>query len=229
MAITRLSGGLTPADGSDPRTFPEIFNEAADEIESLPLQIYPVGSIYMSVLDTNPATLFGGTWASFGQGRVLVGVDPNDSDFNDSDKTGGAKTHTLTTAEMPSHGHTQNSHNHTQNSHNHSQNGHLHEWQYRGTAGGKGGSSGRVFGDVNVGNQSTDFFLVPDGSVGTPNTLVAAQAVASPARTFSTTASNNAATAGNNANTATNQTTGGGGAHNNVQPFITVFMFQRTA
>jgi hypothetical protein len=34
MSITRLSGGLTPADGSDPRTFPTIFNATADEIES---------------------------------------------------------------------------------------------------------------------------------------------------------------------------------------------------
>jgi hypothetical protein len=34
MAIERLSGGLTPADGSDPRTFPTIFNEAADFIEN---------------------------------------------------------------------------------------------------------------------------------------------------------------------------------------------------
>jgi len=33
MAITRLSGGLTPANGSDPRTFPAIFNGAADDIE----------------------------------------------------------------------------------------------------------------------------------------------------------------------------------------------------
>ena len=33
MAIERLSGGLTPADGSDPRTFPSIFNVAADDIE----------------------------------------------------------------------------------------------------------------------------------------------------------------------------------------------------
>jgi len=34
MAITRLSGGLTPANGSDPRTFPAIFNGAADDIEA---------------------------------------------------------------------------------------------------------------------------------------------------------------------------------------------------
>jgi hypothetical protein len=34
MAITRLTGGLTPADGSDPRTFPAIFNGAADLVEA---------------------------------------------------------------------------------------------------------------------------------------------------------------------------------------------------
>jgi hypothetical protein len=34
MAITRLSGGLTPGDGSDPRTFPAIWNAAADELET---------------------------------------------------------------------------------------------------------------------------------------------------------------------------------------------------
>jgi len=35
MSVTRLSGGLTPADGADPRTFPTIFNSAVDEIEQL--------------------------------------------------------------------------------------------------------------------------------------------------------------------------------------------------
>jgi hypothetical protein len=33
MAVTRLSGGLTPANGSDPRTFPAIWNATADDIE----------------------------------------------------------------------------------------------------------------------------------------------------------------------------------------------------
>ncbi len=46
-----------------------------------------------------------GTWERFGQGKVLVGVDPNDSDFNASSKTGGAKTVTLTTDQIPSHHH----------------------------------------------------------------------------------------------------------------------------
>ena len=61
----------------------------------------------MSVVSTNPATFFGGTWAAWGQGRVAISVDSGDSDFNAAEKTGGAKTHTLTVAEMPSHAHTQ--------------------------------------------------------------------------------------------------------------------------
>jgi hypothetical protein len=33
MAITRLTGGLTPANGADPRTFPAVWNAAADVID----------------------------------------------------------------------------------------------------------------------------------------------------------------------------------------------------
>ena len=56
--------------------------------------IYPVGSIYMSVVSTNPGTLFGGTWSAWGAGRVPVGIDPGDADFDTAEETGGAKTHT---------------------------------------------------------------------------------------------------------------------------------------
>lgn len=38
-------------------------------------------------------------------GRVIAGVKPGDSDFQFLGKTGGAKTHTLTVAEMPAHKH----------------------------------------------------------------------------------------------------------------------------
>lgn len=67
--------------------------------------IYPVGSIYISIQDTNPSVFFGGTWERIAKGKTLVGVDENDSDFNASSKTGGEKTHTLTVNEMPSHNH----------------------------------------------------------------------------------------------------------------------------
>lgn len=66
--------------------------------------IYPVGSIYMSMSATNPATLFGvGTWARISQGRMLLGAD--DSTYK-AGATGGEATHALTAAEMPAHSHT---------------------------------------------------------------------------------------------------------------------------
>lgn len=70
--------------------------------------IYPIGSIYMSVNDTDPAILFGGVWESFGAGRTLVGVDTSQAEFNTVQKTGGEKTHVLSLSEMPSHSHTYN-------------------------------------------------------------------------------------------------------------------------
>ena len=70
--------------------------------------IYPIGSIYMSVNFTNPGFIFGGTWVAWGSGRVPVGVNANDSSFDTVEKTGGEKTHKLTTNEMPNHGHQTN-------------------------------------------------------------------------------------------------------------------------
>ena len=54
--------------------------------------VYPVGSIYMSINSTNPSTLFGGTWVAWGSGRVPVGYNSSDSNFNASEKTGGSST-----------------------------------------------------------------------------------------------------------------------------------------
>lgn len=55
---------------------------------------YPIGAIYQSTVNTDPSTFMGGTWERFGNGRVLVGVDEADSNFNAPNKTGGAKTNT---------------------------------------------------------------------------------------------------------------------------------------
>ena len=61
---------------------------------------YPVGSIYLSVTDANPAALFGGTWESIG-GRFLLGADSTYT----AGSTGGEAAHTLTVDEMPRHNH----------------------------------------------------------------------------------------------------------------------------
>ena len=70
---------------------------------------YPVGTIYettSSDLDTTTkmGNHFGGTWEVYGAGRVLV-AKSSDTEFDTIGETGGAKTHTLTVAEMPAHRH----------------------------------------------------------------------------------------------------------------------------
>lgn len=64
--------------------------------------VYPVGCIYTTVNSTNPATVFGfGTWVTFGAGKVLIGFDSTDTDFNTVEQVGGEKNHTLTLSELP--------------------------------------------------------------------------------------------------------------------------------
>lgn len=62
--------------------------------------VYPVGSIYMSVNSTNPKNLFGGTWEQI-QGKFLFGMNSS----YPAGSTGGEITHKLTANEMPAHAH----------------------------------------------------------------------------------------------------------------------------
>jgi len=72
--------------------------------------VYPVGAIFTTVTAyANSAAVVaaigGTTWVAFAAGKMLIGLDSGDTDFDTVEQTGGAKTHTLTTAEMPSHNH----------------------------------------------------------------------------------------------------------------------------
>lgn len=59
-------------------------------------QAFPVGSVFTSILPANPGDTLGyGTWVAHGAGRVLIGVDPLDGDFDAAGKTGGTKTITI--------------------------------------------------------------------------------------------------------------------------------------
>lgn len=153
-------------------------------------EAFPVGAVFISVVSTNPGTLLGyGTWVAFGAGRVLVGLDAAQTEFDTVEETGGAKTVTLDTTMIPAHGHTQDAHTHTQDAHSHVEN------QNSATTGGLTGWGAR---DTSTNTSAATGY-------STANTVAVNQ----------------------NA-TATNQSTGGGLAHNNLQPYIVVYMFKRT-
>ena len=69
-------------------------------IKAAKLASWPVGSIYMSMIATSPATLFGGTWVQM-ENRFLLGAGSGYV----AGATGGEAEHTLTGNEMPSHYH----------------------------------------------------------------------------------------------------------------------------
>lgn len=131
---------------------------------------YPVGSIYMSTTLTTATAVhnaLGGTWQAWGAGRVPVGIDTTQTEFNTVEKTGGAKEVTLTTDQMPKHRHT---------------NLYTAENALIGTG---GSSSSVATGHISNGSYNL-------GSVRTGDA-------------------------------------GGDEAHNNLQPYITCYMYKRTA
>ncbi len=69
------------------------------------INIYRVGDIILSTNNRNPGLDYGGTWELWGAGRVPVGIDLAQTEFNEVEKTGGEKKHTLTVDEMPAHNH----------------------------------------------------------------------------------------------------------------------------
>ena len=126
------------------------------------LESWPVGSVFISVVSTSPATLLGGgTWSQIAAGRVLVGIDSGDTDFDAAEETGGAKTVTLDETMIPAHTHVENA---------------------------PSSASGGALK-----------FAVDTNASGTQDSGLS-------------TAS-----------------TGGGGAHANVQPYFVVYMWKRTA
>jgi hypothetical protein len=107
-------GGLTPATLTAGSNISITNGSGSISITASLQAVYPVGSIYINATNSaNPSTLFGfGTWVAFGTGRVPVGFDAADTNFNAAEKTGGSKdaivvshTHSITD---PGHTHTSN-------------------------------------------------------------------------------------------------------------------------
>ncbi len=169
------------------------------------------------------------------QGRIPVGRDSTQTEFDALAEVGGSKTHLLTSSEMPSHthiqdahNHTQNSHNHTQDAHNHSQQAHQHSFSLTTASGGTHdhdvyySSTFQGSGSSIQELASSSGFSYNTGSAGSHSHTASGFVDLNTPLNNANTATNQATTATNNAATATNQTTGGGTAHNNLQPYIVV-------
>ncbi len=153
-------------------------------VDALLELIYPVGSIYMTVdKDSDPAAFLGGTWERWGQGRVPVGVDENDTIFEKAENKGGEKQHTLTTSETPTH---------------------THDISVKPDRSGYGGSiyitteQGSYVKYLPTAN-STNNRIGLEAGLGSPDSVVLMSNI------------------------------GGGKPHNNLQPYITCYMWKRTA
>lgn len=236
--------------------------------------IYPVGTIYTSVQNVSPASFLGGTWEALNEGRVLIGAGT----AHPAGETGGEETHSLSTAEMPSHNHSAStasagSHSHSGSisgttgsggSHSHSISGsisssgsHSHD---RGTMNITGLGSSVYTQSSNKGMSGA--FYVASNSTGSGNTTGgggsgtyrdgfdasrnwAGNTGSNGSHTHSL-SSISAGTAGSHTHSlsGTTITTGSGGshshsvtvgsagsgtAHNNMQPYLSVYMWKRTA
>lgn len=116
-AIATKADLASPAFTGNPTAATQVFGNSSSRLATTAfvqaaLQLlYPIGTIYTSVVSTNPNTLFGfGTWVAFASGKTLIGVDGSDTIFDTVEETGGSKdaivvshTHTLTD---PGHSHT---------------------------------------------------------------------------------------------------------------------------
>lgn len=83
----------------------QMINEAKEEIEDINNnflnKVYPIGSLYISINNTDPSTTIGGTWERL---KKVFPFAADDEDYQLGD-TGGTETNTLTVANLPSHNH----------------------------------------------------------------------------------------------------------------------------
>jgi hypothetical protein len=191
--------------------------------------LYPVGEILITHRSANPSTWLGGTWAPYAQGQVLVGYKAGDPNFGALDKTGGEVAHTLTTSELAAHSHTNEppaANTAINGDHSHSVGpisattgsvaDHTHEVAY-------GQNSGTYPGP---GTEGLDIGSTEDSTWQTSPAGGHSHAVSVPAF--------NTGNGGSHQHSVaippySSDPAGGNAAHNNLQPFTTVFMWLRTA
>lgn len=192
------------------------------EMEALDKR-YPVGSIYISVNNTNPGTLFGGTWQSFAEGRQLVSTGSNGTtNYTSANQTGGAKTVTLSSSNLPSHTHSFTpsgtvSSSFSGSSVTTSSNGsHNHTVPF-----GKASSEAAGYG-LNTGGTSYVDRILVSSSQGTINTAM------STSHTHSLTPSGSV-TSTFTGKTVTTSSNGSTSSIDIMNPYITVYMWRRVS
>jgi hypothetical protein len=80
-------------------------NQIKSVVNSLANLLFPIGQIIIKGDNEDYSDWLGFSWERTAVGKVLVGLDTTDTDFNAIGKIGGEKTHILTVDEMPSHTH----------------------------------------------------------------------------------------------------------------------------
>lgn len=207
MASPAMSGTPTAPTASTGTNTTQLATTAFVQATLL-AAVYPVGSIYTNAsVATNPGTLLGfGTWTAFGAGRVAVGFDAGNALFDAAEETGGSADAVVVT-----HSHTASSsfagselaaHTHTA-----TDSGHTHVQTVYSAV----GNSGNVpIGFANVGGNVSGPYST---QTGVANISVSSNTAGTPAGTVSTTLTS----------------TGESGTNKNYQPYITVYMWKRTA
>lgn len=176
--------------------------------------VYPVGSIYTNASNnTNPGTLLGfGTWTAFGAGRVMVGFDSGNTLFDTAEETGGyadsivvSHTHTGTTGTESA----------------------THTHSYSGTTSGQSADHTHGFA-LGTGYYNNTDIQIATGTYSVRQLLTQGTSGTSNDHTHSysgTTASESAT----HTHSFTTDSTGSSGTNRNYQPYITVYMWKRTA
>ena len=175
--------------------------------------LHPVGSVYINATNnTNPATLLGfGTWTAFGAGRVPVGFNAGDSRFDTAEETGGSYDAVVV------------SHNHTGTTDSENQN-HTH------------GFSGSTSGVGDHNHLEYNFDSNGSGTGPGPGASCCGGAVVQSgvytgdagahSHSFS---GSTGGISNNHQHGFTTNASGSSGTSANIQPYITVYMWKRTA